>query len=511
MESKIIEVTVYQDRALVSREIEMQVTPETSEIVFNNLPSGVFRDTVRISGKGDAELRIEGIDIRDEYLELVRDEEIYNLELELEDLQDKLTGINSSIDSCSREAEFINGTRDLTSSRFAYEFYFRKTNHSDIADIFDFIKLNIERINTAILDLEDKRYEIEKEIEKLRAELAQKNSMRSREIINCYISLDVQKAGKFSFYLTYVIGNASWSPVYDARLNIEEKVIDISYYGRVSQSTGEYWENVKLFLSTAQPAISASLPDLEAWFIDFGYSMRDEGMAIGAANIASAPAPSEYGKSDMSTASVDKGLNVSFGIKDNQELPPDGTEKKVLIAKKKFPVELDYRAFPEKLESVFIRGTFENISDFPMLAGPVKVYHNQDYIGDSYIETVVPGEKAKLSLGSDDSIKIKRELLKHFTQQKGVMKGLTRTVFRYAIALENYKQEDVDISVEERIPLSQNKELKVHLTEITDNISADYKGVLNWSVNLKVQDKKKLNIEYYVEYPVDKTIEGLNI
>ncbi|MDY6933946.1 MAG: mucoidy inhibitor MuiA family protein [Spirochaetota bacterium] len=508
--SNIIEATVYPDRALVSREIEIQVTPDTKEILFDNLPSGIYRNTIRISGKGNAEIRIEGIDIRDEYLEILKDEEIIKQEKELEELQDKLSWINSSIDSFNMEKEIIKGVQNLSSSRFATEFYFRKTDMSDISNIFNFIKSNIERIDMTIMDLEDKKFEIEKEIARAKAELSRKSSMRSKEVVNCYISLDVKKPGKFSFYLTYVIGNASWSSVYDARLNITEKEIEIFYYGRVSQSTGENWEDVKLFLSTARPEVSATLPELKPWFIDFGYMDYDDRVQKSAPYGAAAPEPIGE-ESEIISASLNKGLSVTFGIKDSQKLPPDGTEKKVLIAKQRFPVELYYRAFPEMIESVFIRGMFENTTEYPLLAGSVKVYHNQDYIGDSFLETTVPSEKAKLSLGSDDSIKVKRELLKHFTQQKGVMKGLTRTIFRYTITLENYKEEEVKVAIEERVPISQNKELKVQLTEVTDSINPDYKGVLIWNVDIDSQDKKKLNLEYYVEYPVDKSIVGLNI
>jgi len=58
--SRIIEVTVYPDRALVTRQIDIEVTSETEKITFENLPSSIYRDTIRVSGKGDALLRIEG-------------------------------------------------------------------------------------------------------------------------------------------------------------------------------------------------------------------------------------------------------------------------------------------------------------------------------------------------------------------------------------------------------------------------------------------------------------------
>ena len=39
--------------------------------------------------------------------------------------------------------------------------------------------------------------------------------------------------------------------------------------GEVRQRTGEDWSNVRLTLSTARPSVSARLPELDPWFIEF--------------------------------------------------------------------------------------------------------------------------------------------------------------------------------------------------------------------------------------------------
>lgn len=39
-------------------------------------------------------------------------------------------------------------------------------------------------------------------------------------------------------------------------------VFQITYYGLIKQSTGEDWNNAKLFLSTASPSIGGEVPEL---------------------------------------------------------------------------------------------------------------------------------------------------------------------------------------------------------------------------------------------------------
>ena len=48
---------------------------------------------------------------------------------------------------------------------------------------------------------------------------------------------------------------------------VREPVLDINYLAQISQHTGESWQNVILTLSTARPALTNKIPELEPWFI----------------------------------------------------------------------------------------------------------------------------------------------------------------------------------------------------------------------------------------------------
>lgn len=49
---------------------------------------------------------------------------------------------------------------------------------------------------------------------------------------------------KVSFELAYVVFGASWIPSYDARVNSGADVVEICYYGNITNSCGEDWEDV---------------------------------------------------------------------------------------------------------------------------------------------------------------------------------------------------------------------------------------------------------------------------
>ena len=49
----------------------------------------------------------------------------------------------------------------------------------------------------------------------------------------------------------------------------QNSLIQVQYYGFIKQQTGEDWENAKISLSTAQPSIGGSAPELPTRIIRF--------------------------------------------------------------------------------------------------------------------------------------------------------------------------------------------------------------------------------------------------
>lgn len=108
-------------------------------------------------------------------------------------------------------------------------------------------------------------------------------------------------------YLSYIVTGASWSSAYDARVFTKDKTmkvhtacmggvvgnasspiifhpyrllhVQVQYYGLIKQSTGEDWEDAKISLSTAQPAIGGGAPSLPTKIIRFRRPVIRPGLA----------------------------------------------------------------------------------------------------------------------------------------------------------------------------------------------------------------------------------------
>lgn len=509
----IFETTVYQDRALVTRKLDVNLSEKDTEVVFQELPLNILRDSIRISGQGEASLKINGMDLREEYLEIYSSEYFQKMKEELDTLKDELSIITQKISDAHSRITMAQNFMGIQSHRFAEEFYFKKVDSENLKkQIQTYREICLGEI-TSISANEKKQRELQKKISKLEREMSVRKSSAGKTLLNCPVAITVSRPGKFTFYLSYVVMNAAWSPVYDARLFMDSQEVEISYYGSVSQNTGEEWDGVKLYLSTARPSISARLPELHPWWIDFSqYADVDKKPKYPgdySLHLDEVTAGKPFYDTLMAQTSVKKGLSVTFGITEMQDLPPDGTQKKVLIMKQRFPADIIYRAYPFHTQAVFIIARIENTSEMPFLAGTVKVYHDQDYIGDSTMDNVLSGETIGISMGTDDNVKIKREKLKGFRQKKGITGNTEKMEYKYRITVNNYKNETVKLKLEESIPVSRNKELKVELTDIIPKSEPDIKGILNWDIELEKGQEKMIDISYTVEYPRAKTVVGL--
>lgn len=85
--------------------------------------------------------------------------------------------------------------------------------------------------------------------------------------------------------------------------------------------------------------------------------------------------------------------------------------------------------------------------------------------------------------------------------------GSTRIIDRnYEISLRNNKTTDAVVKIYDRIPLSENKEIKVE-KENVDGATYDEKtGILYWQLSILPKQVLKKQLAYQVKYPKNKKI-----
>ncbi len=92
------------------------------------------------------------------------------------------------------------------------------------------------------------------------SELAAGSSRTERDAVIVVDRGDV--AGKVR--LNYLVTAATWRPLYRFRAGAENEAVQLEYLAAIEQQTGEDWTEVDVTLSTAQPQLNATPPELLA-------------------------------------------------------------------------------------------------------------------------------------------------------------------------------------------------------------------------------------------------------
>ena len=107
-----------------------------------------------------------------------------------------------------------------------------------------------------------------------------------------------------------------------------------------------------------------------------------------------------------------------------------------------------------------------------------------------------------LSLGKDPNILIKRTLLKKDCKEKVIGTQIEKT-FAYNIEVRNYKSVNIDLIIQDQIPITQNGEIIIELLNADKAKVEEKNGLLEWRLNLKTKETKNIGFSYKVKYNKD--------
>ncbi|CAL1546814.1 unnamed protein product [Lymnaea stagnalis] len=276
-ECPVTRVTVYKDRAEVFRELETTVKAGVNELRIKEFVR-IDEDSIRVEGKGNA--TIAEVSYQNKYVtedeatmtekeKVLNEQVLKNTALLLEeqkvlDLENQKKSLNKQwqlLDQfAATAAKNGQGEKKDEPSTFLLDAGYFKGMREFMQQYKDIGKqLEAER-----LDLEKKNEELNKKIEAVERNLSEVrgNYHSGHENRECVVVLEAEKETKVSLTVSYVVLGASWTPSYDLRMFTEKSVLKIFYYGLIFQSSGEDWNNVKLYLSTAEPSVGGTIPNL---------------------------------------------------------------------------------------------------------------------------------------------------------------------------------------------------------------------------------------------------------
>jgi uncharacterized protein (TIGR02231 family) len=146
--------------------------------------------------------------------------------------------------------------------------------------------------------------------------------------------------------------------------------------------------------------------------------------------------------------------------------------------------------------------------DMNLIAGSARVYFDNSYIGESYINPRNTNDTLQLNLGRDKSIVVTRNKLKDKCKDKSFSDKhlLTRV---YEINIRNTKNIPIRMVVEDQLPVTKEQNIKIEYTENSDAKFNPETGKLLWDFNLKPRDSKRLIFSFEISSPKDKPLSNI--
>ncbi len=77
----------------------------------------------------------------------------------------------------------------------------------------------------------------------------------------------------------------------------------------------------------------------------------------------------------------------------------------------------------------------------------------------------------------------------------------------FIVTLENLSSKPTVVALTDRVPVSENKAIKIDRVKISGGLKPDSQGLLHWKLKLKPKEKRRFRIAYQVEYPSELVLQ----
>ncbi|MEZ4404516.1 MAG: mucoidy inhibitor MuiA family protein [Kofleriaceae bacterium] len=335
-----------------------------------------------------------------------------------------------------------------------------------------------------------------------------------RRVATIELDVSAAAAAAVELELAYVVPGACWRPYHTATWAAD--VLELATDACVWQATGEDWRDVALTCSTARPSLGAAPPVP----VDDRLRVVPRGAVIAAAR-EQAIATTGLGGGAPPLAEVpgvdDGGRPARLVAPGPATILGDGQPHRIRLGAWTTPVEAAHVAFPERTAGVVVRTRAIHAGSTPLLAGPVDLIRDGGATGRTSILYVAVGERFELGWGADPALRVHR-VHRERTEDAGLLGTWRATRHRVAIRLSNLGPTARTVTVTERIPVSELADkVEIELRPVdawqledddgarrdrTPRVTARTEradGMIEWQVELPPRQRRAIAHEYVVK------------
>lgn len=350
------------------------------------------------------------------------------------------------------------------------------------------------------------------QLERLATRIARAEDEAGEQAARLVIDLVADAAGEATLTASYVVPGAAWRPYHRAQLAREAGRIEWQTTACVWQATGEDWTDAELTCSLERPSLGVEPPAL----VDDELRVRRRPDSVVVEAREQEHEDTGLGAGPLEVPGIDDGglgLRLSAG---RVHVCADGTPHRVPLGGFTGSAQVSLVAIPLRSPWVHVRARIINAGTAPLLAGPVDLIMASGYVGRAEIGFVAPGEKLYLGFGPEADIRMNRSETRE-RDEAGLLGGWNTQTVRVAVRLSNLGTARREITVTERIPISEVEQVDVQvsapdayllgdddqpggeeITQVTAR-ALDERGLVSWSVELPPLGRRAVTLEYKIK------------
>ena len=538
--SKVEKATVYLQGAQLYHSVDAMIPQGSSNIIIEGVSPYLDQQSLQAAGKGTFTIVDVSFNVKyPDETPIVTVPKVNKYLKQMNLFRDSIEDIDFSLSGITDRRTQFEIEKNLLLNNKMIKGEFKRDSLSMFKDAMEFLRMKMNNINAELLKLRREENKLNKAKASLEERLDNLEALTNKvdEVIDnkpklpvyqaiVNVFADVATQGKIS--INYFVANASWMPDYELRASNTTNQINLIHKANVQQNTAVDWNDVKLTLSTGNPMLNNNKPELTSFYINFyqPYTYSNELKAMKKPSMAATsrealekeemPASTDTYFSAMPDAKkaeeftdvIENRIKIDYSIDLKCNIASDAKFHQVTILKKDINAEFEYYAAPKLDKDAFLIAKVTNWEDLNLLPGSARIYFDGAYIGKTYINVNNNNDTLALNLGRDNTISIIRKKVKE--KSKNMMTSNDKiTTQTYSITLRNTKQTNLNIDIEDMIPLSSNESIVIKTINLDGARHEAESGRLTWKIKLKAHESKVINYGYEIRFPKDKLISGL--
>ncbi len=522
--TQITAVTVFADRAQVTRTAALDLPKEPGKVVVAKLPGWIDADSVRVALEPPTAGRILDVAVSTSYLAEASEASVRKATAALQETDDELAAIADEERTLSDEIARLDGLRSFAVERVPREMAAGELKLKSLTETMGYVSDTVRRDRQQLRQLAHKRRDLEPVHAQRERELADVEARA--QLQQSAVTVELSGAGHAQLRVTYLTPGAAWESAGEVRVGHGARTVGVQQFASVVQTTGEDWTGATLTFSTQRPDDVLDVPEAHGLMLDKGGAGL--GDVLGHAGASFSKAQTAYAEqnavvarntrhwsdslarqADMQTRAAEsfarltsRGTTAHFTALTDRTVRSDGKPVRVAISTGDFAATTKIVAVPEVSLNAVRVADLHNESKVPILPGRAALFTEGAFVGASDLAFTAPGEAFSVFLGVDDRIKLERTLDQKTSSLRRSGKR-TKMALAYVLTAENLGSEPVTVEMAERVPVAQTDEIEVDDIELPRKVKPDAHGVAHWTETLAPHSKVTWRVSYTMEYPSD--------